>query len=92
MIQLLRDDKVLEAIAMHEANPDMTDQLVHLIGERRRELVESYPTSVPMSPFRYWPFKPAPKALPPTPSSSRRSTPAPRRTDPSSGSAPHTTG
>jgi len=57
LIQLLRDDKVVEAFAMHEANPDMTDQLVHLIGERRRELVVSYPTSVPMTPFRYWPSK-----------------------------------
>ncbi len=57
LIQLLRDDKVVEAIALHEANPDMTDQLVHLIGERRRQLVTSYPTSVPMTPFRYWPSK-----------------------------------
>ena len=57
LIQLLRDDKVVEAFAMHEANPDMTDQLVHLIGERRRQLVASYPTSVPMTPFRYWPSK-----------------------------------
>ncbi len=56
LIQLLRDDKVIEAFAMHEAHPDMTDELVHLIGERRRELVESYPTSVPMSPLRYWPW------------------------------------
>ena len=55
LIQLLRDDKVVEAFAVHEAHPDMTDQLVHLIGERRRELVETYPTSVPMTPFRYWP-------------------------------------
>lgn len=57
LIQLLRDDKVVEAFAMHEANPNMTDQLVHLIGERRRQLVASYPTSVPMTPFRYWPSK-----------------------------------
>lgn len=57
LIQLLRDDKVIEAFALHEANPGMTDQLVHLIGERRRQLVTSYPTSVPMTPFRYWPSK-----------------------------------
>ena len=56
LIQLLRDDKVVEAFAVHEANPEMTDRLVHLIGERRRQLVESYPTSVPMSPLRYWPW------------------------------------
>lgn len=57
LIQLLRDDKVIEALALHEANPDMAEQLVHLIGERRRQLVTSYPTSVPMTPFRYWPSK-----------------------------------
>ncbi len=57
LIQLLRDDKVVEALALHEANPNMTDELVHLIGERRRQLVVEYPTSVAMTPFRYWPFK-----------------------------------
>lgn len=57
LIQLLRDDKVVEAFALHEANPNLADQLVHLIGERRRQLVVSYPTAVPMTPFRYWPHK-----------------------------------
>lgn len=57
MIQLLRDDKVVVAFTTHEANPNMTDQLVHLIVERRRQLVASYPTSVPMTPLRYWPSK-----------------------------------
>ena len=56
LIGLLRDDKVVEALALHEADPEVADRLVHLIGERRRQLVTSYPTSVPMTPFRYWPF------------------------------------
>ena len=47
LITLLRDDKVVEALALHEAQPEMADQLVHLIGERRRSLVASYPTSAP---------------------------------------------
>lgn len=57
VITVLRDDKVVEAMALHDANPDMTDQLIHLIGERRRQLVSEYPTSVPMTPLGYWPSK-----------------------------------
>jgi hypothetical protein len=43
MIQLLRDDKVVVAFTTHEANPNMTDQLVHLIAVR-------------VSPLAWWGF------------------------------------
>jgi hypothetical protein len=47
---LLRDDKLDEAFAWSAANPDVVQKLVELIGERRRKLLASYPTSVPKPP------------------------------------------
>jgi uncharacterized membrane-anchored protein YhcB (DUF1043 family) len=53
LASLLRDDMIAEAFAWGNEHPDTADNLITVIGERRRELLAAYPVSAP-GPRRWW--------------------------------------